>query len=50
MLGERGLEVYRVAAGDGRCRDLNSRVVFRYLGVMRGGWIRLNRKSKRCRC
>lgn len=31
-LGEKGLEVYTGAMQDERCRDLDSRVVFRYLG------------------
>ncbi|KAF2085409.1 hypothetical protein K490DRAFT_67825 [Saccharata proteae CBS 121410] len=32
MLGERGLETYTAAMLDPRCRDLDSRVVFRWLG------------------
>ena len=32
VLGERGLEVYEAAARDPRCRDLDARVVFRWLG------------------
>ena len=31
-LGERGLRVYEEASEDPRCRDLDSRVVFRFLG------------------
>ncbi|KAK5135674.1 hypothetical protein LTR08_004975 [Meristemomyces frigidus] len=31
-LGEEGLKVYEGASGDARCRDLDSRVVYRYLG------------------
>ena len=32
VLGERGLEVYEAAARDPRCRDLDARVVYRWLG------------------
>lgn len=32
VLGEIGLETYEGAANDARCRDLDSRVVYRYLG------------------
>ena len=32
VLGERGLEVYEAAANDPRCRDLDARVVYRWLG------------------
>lgn len=31
-LGEEGLKVYEGATGDDRCKDLDSRVVYRYLG------------------
>ena len=31
-LGEEGLRVYGETSEDARCRDLDSRVVFRYLG------------------
>jgi 3-hydroxyisobutyrate dehydrogenase-like beta-hydroxyacid dehydrogenase len=32
VLGEVGLETYDGASKDSRCRDLDSRVVYRYLG------------------
>lgn len=31
-LGQNGLDVYTSAMNDPRCRDLDSRVVYRYLG------------------
>ena len=31
-LGQQGLKVYEETSSDPRCRDLDSRVVFRYLG------------------
>ncbi|KAK2783309.1 hypothetical protein FQN53_009297 [Emmonsiellopsis sp. PD_33] len=37
VLGDAGLGAYEGASGDGRCRGLDSRVVFRYLGG-REGW------------
>jgi 3-hydroxyisobutyrate dehydrogenase-like beta-hydroxyacid dehydrogenase len=32
VLGDAGLETYKGASEDARCRDLDSRIVFRYLG------------------
>ncbi|OJD38120.1 3-hydroxyisobutyrate dehydrogenase [Diplodia corticola] len=32
VLGEKGLETYTATVDDARCRDLDSRVVYRYLG------------------
>ena len=32
VLGEVGLKTYRAASEDERCRDLDSRVVYRWLG------------------
>ncbi|KAF1848893.1 uncharacterized protein K460DRAFT_304486 [Cucurbitaria berberidis CBS 394.84] len=42
VLGEIGLETYDGAANDPRCRDLDSRVVYRYLGGEEDWQSRLN--------